>query len=141
MLAGAKRHGKYYNNVELALDVLLIITLAYFFAYLFSMLFEAPFINLDKLFLTPHSIKGDKKGKTDTRSEGGTMYQSAANSSGSIQQSVNPQHHFQPIASAPNDEPSVTVYSPPGSVPRDNGAFSPAQGDGGDLPPKYQEHV
>ena len=44
-----------------ALDILMIMALAYLLAYVFSMLFESPFINLDKLFLTPHSIKGNKK--------------------------------------------------------------------------------
>ena len=44
-----------------SVDVILIITLAYLVAFPFSLLFEAPFINLDKLFLAPRSLKGQDK--------------------------------------------------------------------------------
>lgn len=124
-----------------ALDILLIMALAYLLAYVFSMLFESPFINLDKLFLTPHSIKGNKKNQSERRREGGTQYQSAATSSnGSIQDGVNPQHHFKPIESAP-DEHNVTVYAPPASNTRHHNAGASFSNETEDLPPKYQEHA
>lgn len=42
-------------------DFLLILVLAMGLAYPFSLVFEVPFVNLDKIFLAPLSIKNYRK--------------------------------------------------------------------------------
>lgn len=40
-------------------DIISVITFAYLVAFPFSLIFEAPFIGLDKIFLTPKSLKSE----------------------------------------------------------------------------------
>ncbi|KAF6037766.1 hypothetical protein EB796_003922 [Bugula neritina] len=51
------RHGILFTDIQLTLTLILCLTVAFLLAFVFSLIFEMPFINLDKLFLAPLSLK------------------------------------------------------------------------------------